>query len=371
MSRGLLICYYWRMKILYVITELHRGGAEKNLFYLACALKDKHDIRVACLYGDGVVADDLKAEGITVDCIDFDHILSLNRLKGLVKLMRQFQPDLVHTFLFHANIAGRYAARKADIPATVISSVRVAERGRRWHLLLDRLTSGMIDAEVCVSESVREFTEKKAGIDPAKLHTITNAIDAAAYTASPLPEGKRIITYIGRLHKQKGVDVLLHAATGILAEIPNVFIRIVGDGPEKSHLEHLSRYQRIVENKTEFIDFSDDVPGILAESTLLVLPSRWEGMPNIIMEAMACARPVVATNVDGNAELVRDGKTGLLVPPEEPRALCDAIVRLLRNRDLAEEMGRAGRARIEEHFSIEKMVTAYGELYGKCAESTQ
>lgn len=357
------------LSILYVITELFRGGAEKNLCYLARALREKYRVGVVCLYGEGRIAEELREAGVDVRCIEFRRPWQLYRIRRLIKHIREFQPDILHTFLFHANIVGRYAGWRSGVPV-VISSVRVAERERRYHLTVDRWTNGLVDMEVCVSKAVERFTTEEAGIPESKLAVIPNGIDVSAYEIEPFPGGQPVVTFVGRLHAQKGVDILIRAAGKILRNIPGTTFSIVGEGPEKKALRNLAAREGVSEH-IRFTGFVGNVGRVLAASHLLVLPSRWEGMPNVALEAMACARPVVASNVDGCSELVADGKTGLLISPEDPDALADAVLEILQSPERAKAMGQAGRSRVEKEFGVSKMANAYEELYEKCAGYTR
>jgi len=355
--------------IFYVITELYRGGAEKNLSYLVRSVRERHRVKLVCLYGDGEVAGELRDAGIEVECLGFRRAWQFYKVRSLARMMRGFAPDIVHTFLIHANIAGRIAARLARVPVT-LSSVRVAERERRRHLLMDRWTNGLVTLEVCNSEAVKRFMADEAGIPSDRMRVIPNGIEVSGCGAGPLPEWPPVVTFVGRLHEQKGVDVLIRAAARVLKEVPEAVFRIVGDGPKRAELEALTG-QEDVAGSVRFEGYVGDVPGVLAASSLLVLPSRWEGMPNAVLEAMACGRPVVCSGVDGCGEVVADGETGLLVPPGDDAALAEAIVTVVKDRERASQMGRAGRERVEKHFTVPAMVDAYEELYRECAESTR
>jgi glycosyltransferase involved in cell wall biosynthesis len=357
-----------KLGVLYVITELYRGGAEKNLSYLVRSVQENHRVTVVCLYGDGEVAGELRDAGVDVRCLGFRKAWQFYRIRRLARMMREFEPDIVHTFLIHANIAGRIAARLAGVPAT-ISSVRVAERQRRRHLVMDRWTNNLVAVEVCNSEAVKRFMVEEARVPEEKLVVIPNGIEASDYEVTSLPEGAPVVAFVGRLHVQKGVDVLIRAAGRVVERVPGATFRIAGDGPERKGLEDMAGREGVGE-RMEFLGAVDDVREVLAGSRVLVLPSRWEGMPNAALEAMACGRPVVASDVDGCAEVVVDGESGRLVPPEDEEALADAIVEVIGDRQAAERMGRAGRERVERDFTVARMVSAYKELYERCAGST-
>ena len=174
-----------------------------------------------------------------------------------------------------------------------------------------------------------------------------------------------MIGAVGRLHRLKGLDLLIRAAPGIRAEIPSLQIVLIGRGMEEHELRRLAAEQG-VGDAVRFAGFHAEARRLMPAMDVLAVPSRYEGQSISILEAMACARPVVAADVGGIPEVVVDGVTGLLVPAENPEALARALVRLLKDSALAERMGRAGRERVATHFSqaatIDRTFALYEEL---------
>jgi len=362
-------------KIIYLITDLDVGGAEKGLFQLATRLpRDEFSIEVITLTGGGRIAKWLEEKDIPVTSLDIKRFWDLAGVFRLRRLLKNLRPDILHTFLFHANIVGRVAAVEVGVRA-VICSVRVAERRFKWHLALDWLSSPLMDLEVCVSEGVRRFTETRAKIPKNKLTVIPNGLDPAEFEKKDLgprasgfrnslhlsPDASVILT-IGRLERQKGISFFLQAAREVLREFPQACFLIVGEGPDKAKLISLVRNLGI-EKAVRFLGFRDDVPEIMAAADIFVLASLWEGMPNVVLEAMASGKPVVGTRVEGTDELVISGETGLLVPPADAKALARDIRRLLQEPVLARRMGQAARKRVKEHYTVQKMVERYAKLY--------
>ena len=352
-------------RILYVITELDPGGAEKALHSLVARLdRERFAPEVACLSGDGEVGRWIEAEGVAVHRL---HLRAWNAPLAAVRLwrlMRRGQFDLVHTFLFHANVLGRLATRLAAIPA-VVSSVRV-EEPRRWHQLLNRLTWRLADRIVCVSKSTAEFFCRACGAASGRVIAIPNGVDTERYRPTdrppaPIQDPVRIVS-VGRLDPQKGYDVLIEAAR-ICTERDMVFeTTIAGDGPERAALQQQIDAAGLADT-VRLVGRSDDVPVLLASSDLFVSSSRWEGMPNAVLEAMATGLPVVATSVGGTPEVVAHGRTGLLVPPEDPAALAAAMADLVLDATRRRELGCAGRARVEAEFTWETNADAHMALY--------
>jgi glycosyltransferase involved in cell wall biosynthesis len=378
-----------KLQIALCITDLEVGGAERCLAHLATRMDPgRFEPTVYCL-GPRPEAKEasclpaLEAAGIEVHCLGARagkggsfanpaHGWEIVRvLRRLTRLLRQKPPDLVQTFLFHANIVGRVAARRAGV-RRVVSGIRVAERGSRWHLWVERWTDGLVDCHVCVSQAVARFSATETGLPPEKLKVIPNGIDVAAYPAQKaanldgfgVPPGHDVVVYVGRLQRQKGVRWLVRSAPGWLARLPECDLLLVGDGPQREQLERLCEEMGIA-GRVHFAGWRPDVPEILAASRLLVLPSRWEGMPNVVLEAMASRLPVVATQVEGTDELLGPGAR--TVPFGDSEALAEKIVALVRDPPAAAQLGVVNRARAEKGFSLPAMVSAYEKLWESLA----
>lgn len=346
--------------IAYLITDLDRGGgAEKCLFELATRLpRERFAPRVLCLKGEGPVAARLRAAGIEATCLGLTPSSFLAAPLVLARRVGETGAPILHTFLFHANLLGRVAGHLAGMPA-VICSVRVAERDRRWHRTLDRATHAWVSRIVCVSEAVRLFAVE-GGIPAWKTRTIPNGIEAPE-EPPPLPGGPVPgVASVGRLHPQKGMDVFVEAALAFLRSRREARFRIAGEGPMAEGLKNLARVR---EASFEFLGHVDGVDAVLDAADLFVLASRWEGMPNAVLEAMARGRPVLATAVDGTTELVEEGVTGRLVPPDDPDALAQAMIEMLSDPARLAAMGRAGHARVRAQFGLQAMVDRHVELY--------
>jgi len=357
------------------ITELEVGGAERCLVQLATRLDRDRFAPVVYVLAPRPTADlwclsALEAAGVEV------HFLGVNRkwqcpiaVGRLARLFKRQQPEVVQSFLFHANIVARLAARRAGVPV-VVSGIRVAERRSRWPLWVDRISGRLVDRYVCVSRSVARFAELEAGLPESKLVVIPNGIDLERFPA-PVPADlrpdavapqHRLITYVGRLDRQKRVAWLLEGAASWLGRLPDCDLLVVGRGPYRAGLERLVALAGIAD-RVHFLGFRDDVPQILARSRLLVLPSQWEGMPNVVLEAMASGLPVVATDVEGVAELLGPGAGAQTASYGDRETFAEKVIRLLTDGELADRLGQQNRRRAEAHFAIEQMVEAYETLW--------
>ena len=361
--------------VLHLITELSTGGAQTALLRLLTGLnRDRFFPTIACFYnGDKIVAQQIRALGIPVTDLGMTTKWRLDALWRLYRLLRRERPTILHTWMFHANIPGRVLGRLASVPI-IITSRRNENIGGVLRERLNRWTARLDDRVIAVCELARQAEIERATVSPEHVVTIYNGIDAQQFSATNpqvvaqvrqafgIPVDALLVGTVGRLHRQKGFTDLLTAIAQVQEHILTVRLLLVGDGELRDDLEIQAQSSGLSDVVT-FTGARSDVPEILAGLDVFVLPSLWEGMPNVVLEAMAASLPVVATAVGGTPEVVVDGVTGLLVPPRDPDALAQAITRLLRDPDLRRKMGRAGRERVERHFGVERMVQATEALY--------
>jgi glycosyltransferase involved in cell wall biosynthesis len=356
------------ISILYLITELSPGGAQSALLRLLKGLsRERFSPTVACLYnGDGAVAHEIRRLGIEVFDVRMHRRADLAALLRLYHHIRQSRPTILHTHLFHANLPGRVLGRLAGVPIIVCTEHSMATESE-WRYRLDRWTIGLIDRVTTVSVNVRDFYISHVGLPADKLVVIYNGVELPqaplasrqeARAALGLPLDEPVIGAVSRLDPLKGIDVLLRAMP-LLGDCDAI---VVGDGPEQARLEALAASLNVT-SRVHWAGYRPDVPGVLPALDIFVQPSRYEGLPTTILEAMAAGLSVVATAVGGTPEVVVDGVTGLLVPPRDPTALAHAIAVLLRDPNLRRTMGRAGRERVAQHFSVECMVEQTERLY--------
>ncbi len=365
--------------VIYLITELNIGGAEKVLVHFLRALdRTRYRPLVVCLYGgDGAIADELRAIGVPVVDLGMSAQWRLDAFGRLLWLLRRQRPTILHSALFHANVFGRLAGRLAGVPV-IISCRQNISIGAQWREWVNRWTVGLDDRVIAVCELARQMELHQTGLAPEKVVTIYNAVDpamleAAGSAAAPVLAAHRtpdtlLVGAVCRFHPQKGLAHLITAFASLVDRMPHVHLVLVGDGELRGALEAQVQTLGLCE-KVTFTGFRTDVPTILAQLDLFVLPSLWEGLPLVLLEAMAAQLPVVATAVGGTPEVVIDGVTGLLVPPADPAALTAAMARLLAEEELRRTMGHCGRQRVAEEFSAAKAVrettALYEQLYGR------
>jgi glycosyltransferase involved in cell wall biosynthesis len=358
-----------------MITDLSTGGAQITLLRLLSAIdRNRYNPSVICFNnGNGIIAKEIKNLKIPVINLGMTHKGRIDAFLRLSRLIHDAQPVILHTWLFHANITGRLLGRLNKVPI-IITSRRNINIGGKWRELLKRLTSGLDDKVIAVCEAVRQAEIVSSKIPAEKVVTIYNGINPLYFApvsidasrkirnSFEIPDDAFLLGAIGRLHPSKGFNDLISALAYIKATTNSVRLIIVGEGELRDSLE-LQIINHNLSGTIKFAGLRNDIPEILSSLDVLVSPSLWEGMPNVVLEAMAAGKPVVATSVGGTPETVVDGETGLLVPPRNHEALATAILRLLGNSELRTRMGHAGRERVLNHFSIQRMVTKTQHLY--------
>jgi len=362
-----------RLSVLYVIWSLQMGGAERVVADLARSL-DRRLFRplVCCLNFKGRLAEVLEADGVPVFALDKRPKLDLRVLLRLVRLMRRERVDVVHTHLWTSSFWGRMAGALARVPVVVITEHNLDTWRRAPHLLADRLLGRVTDDWVFVSREVEAFYRARLALPPGRGHVVHNGVDLAPFRCRPeaaevrarmgLPGAARVAGVVGRLEARKGHRFFLDAMRRVVDRMPGAVGLIVGEGKEKEAL--LAQRDALgLGDAVRIVGYWPELAEALAALDVFVLPSLMEGHPLAILEAMAAGKPVVATDVGGNAEAVQPGVTGLLVPPADPTVLADAILSLLAEPGRSRALGEAGRRSLDRRFSLQAAVKANEELY--------
>ena len=368
-----------RTRVALIITELSAGGAEKALVELALRLDPtRFEPVVFTLSGlprdqENTLAPILARRGIEVVPLDVRGVASaISAIWRLSRLLKRGGFQVAQGFMFHANILGRLAARLARTPV-FCAGVRVAERDAPRRLKIDRLFARLCDRWVCVSESVARFTVDVGGIEASRVVTIPNgasttAGDLADSAAPPLPDGweasERKAVAVGRLARQKGFDELLSDADSwLLAPRQEKWtLWIFGEGEERESLERIVSEKGLGE--VAFLPgWRSDVRRLLEDADLFLLPSRWEGMPNALLEAASLGKACLCRNAEGVAEILGAGAQEQVVESASGPEWRAAAVRLMSDADLRARLGASNRSRAESEFSSSKTARRYEELW--------
>jgi glycosyltransferase involved in cell wall biosynthesis len=359
------------MRILHVIESLEFGGAEKIVISLANSMADMHEIAICCLKGVGALGPEVDRR-INVFCLDKgegnDYFLPLR----LARLIRKNAYDVVHTHNWGVFLEGGLAGVLARTPVLIHSvhgpytaypdtfSSRIKISLRHF---LERLLSRRFHRITAVSEAIREYIVQEIGIGPGTVDTVHNGIPVD----DKLPVGKTktndvAFIAVGRLADIKNHQLMLRAFHEALKTGAPARLTVVGDGPERANIENFLRTNRL-EGKVTLLGFRSDVRELLCDADVFILTSRYEGISVALLEAMRAGLPVIATRVGGVPETVHDGKTGLLVGPDDLAGLVQAMQRLVQSEELRREMGRRGRDLLLEEFSLAVMNARYGRIY--------
>lgn len=357
-------------KVAQCLLSLECGGMEKLVIQLASRLQAQGiDSPIITLMSDGILIPEARQRGIRVSSLNKGEGFNPLLVFQLKRWLRKEGVELLHTHNFAPLIYGGLAARLAGIPVVNTRHGRAPLKAPRW---VWRCQSQVVS----VSQDALQELQKHNALNGTPVDVIYNGIDVSAFRT--LSKGKKRVEnrfvkrmgMIARLSPEKDHRILLRAFQLILLKHPHMELWILGDGPLREALESEVWNQGLRE-QVRFLGFRQDIPDILEKLDIFVLATKMEGLSMTLLEAMAAGLPVVASSVGGNPEVVVDGETGFLVPAGDAAALADAVVRLLEDLSLSQRMGSAGRRRVEEHFSIEKMVKRYVQLYGRVVNSSK
>jgi len=362
-----------RLRIAHLITELGPGGAERCVYELSRRMDPaRFDVQVVALRG-GAVADWLAEAGIRTTVLGLRGRWDLMKLRPLVELLGRERVDLLHTHLFHADLAGRVAARLAGV-RHLVHTVHTAEgRFRPWQFAHARFWAGGCDRIVCVSQSAATYHARRSGLPAWRYTVIPNGVDAEQLRPDPAARARvrtqlgigneePLAAFVGRLDYEKGLDTLVSAMSHLAARGHPAHLVIAGDGPRRHIVENFISHGE-GGAFCRWLGFVRDVRSVLSAADFFVMPSRWEGFGLAAAEAMAASLPVVATRVPGLSDLVTDGETGVLVGPEDNVALAEAIELLVGSAELRRRMGRRGREVVAQRFPIRATIEAHERLY--------
>jgi L-malate glycosyltransferase len=353
------------------------GGGERIVLRLA-ALLPQYGYRVSILtFSADPASAGLQSPPCSVYLLPLQRTYDLTAMRGsleLRKFLKEQRVRIVQTFFESSDIWAGFVT-KAMSSAKLIWSRRdmgILRTGK--HHVAYRLMAGAPDKVFAVSEQVRRHCIEVDGIKPSRVQTVYNGLDLADWnmdSRSVERAGECIVATVGNIRRVKGHDIFIRAAASVIEKFPHASFRIAGDVLEPEYFVELQALVSELKLSAHFhfVGGVTDLRDYLSAAEVFVLPSRSEGFSNAIVEAMAAALPVVATNVGGNAEAVQDGVSGIIVPPEDPAALASAIISLLSDTVKAKQMGAEGKRLAAEKFTTEAMMgqitSAYATLLRK------
>lgn len=370
------------MKIAQIIPTLDRSGAEKQLLLLCRELKSRgHDVQVAVLTRSGPLEPEFHASGIPVTTIGKPLKVDPFALMRLKRWLKTNRFEVVQSWLFAGNAYARAAARlafgnrKLGRPVVLASEMAVDLWKSSWHFRIDRGLQTWCDTVVGNSQAVVDFYRDTVGITPDLLSMIHSGIDPdearpvddaarseARRSLGILAEEGPVLVFAGRLAEQKRVIDLLKAADILQHLYPKIRVLIAGDGPLRRELEAFARDVDLGD-KAKFLGLREDMPTLYEAADAVVLPSSYEGLPNLLLEAQLRAIPVVASAAPGTVELVEHEVTGLRFPVGDSTEFARQLERLISDPELGRKLGAAGRTMILEKFTVRHMADRFEALY--------
>ena len=378
-----------RIRILQLVDSLQMGGAERLILTLATGTNSERFEVIPCaVHCGGPLEQELRASGVTYKVIGLPRrtVLSgplfiddMRRIvTAVVDIIRELSIDIVHTHLTRSTLLGVLAARRSNarICATVHNIIFDNKRGnlspRRWLMTAGiRMIFPRADRLIAVSEEVSHAMQSYVGIGSDRITTIVNGINPDRFNFAEgkeelrrrlrLPIDKPIVVSVGRLTRQKGYPHLL-AALALIPPAERPLTLLVGDGSDRGDLEAKSAALKL-DRDLRFLGTRHDVPELLGASDIFVLASLWEGLPLVLLEAMAAGLAPVATAVGGNTKVIENNVSGVLVPPADERGLAETICSLLRDPLRRQQIGQAARDRFHRDYSLRRFIEAHESLY--------
>ncbi|MDP9053816.1 MAG: glycosyltransferase [Acidobacteriota bacterium] len=364
-----------RIRVLNILTNFHIGGTERQVTNLALKLNSaRFELHLACLRNSGELLEELKTLDIPRPEFRIGSLYSFRTFLQAVKLIRYLRRNriqMVHSYGTYPNIFTVPAAWLAGVPV-IIASIR--DRGdilSPWQRRLQKAVCRLADCVLVNASTIRD-TLIDQGYRGENIRVIPNGVMPSNRVSCRergelraelgLPPGAPVVLVFSRLNRMKGVEYFLEAAVSVLKTFPEVKLVIAGDGANRVELEQYAAQLGIAASVV-FTGFRTDLPDLLREADVSVLPSLSEGLSNSLLEAMSAGVPVIATNVGGNPEIVEDGTSGLLVPVRDANALAAAMIRMLADPELRRNLGTAGRRRIASEFSMERSLESVEHLY--------
>jgi glycosyltransferase involved in cell wall biosynthesis len=369
-----------RAKILHCIDGFRIGGAEVNLLEQIKQLAVKGYDQTVCSFDDvGALKESYQKLGIPVYIIQRKHRFDPIVLTKLYQLIQHGKFSIIQTVLFYPDVVGMLTGAAAGVKVRI--SVETASHynvffSPPYRRLMYRTAMKYVSRIIAVSGEVKNSIIQRERIHSSRIAVIPNAVDFRLY--DPVSNGSNrkkkelhlqnafpVLGTVARLTHVKGHGVLIRAAVDLVKKYPALHCLFIGDGELRSDLEKQINEMGLGDHFS-FLGFRKDIPELLYALDIFVLPSLTEGMPNVILEAMACSVPVVATEVGGIPEVIRDGWNGILIPPEDPKKLAGAILKLLEDRSFRSQIGENGRKHVQDQYSLDRQIQCFQKTYEEC-----
>jgi glycosyltransferase involved in cell wall biosynthesis len=328
-----------KKKILHLIQSLDNGGCENMLLRTLPLLTDEFEHHIITLRALGELAPRFAEKGIPVTTVHWHSFSDISGYRRLLSETRQFAPDTIITYLFHADMVGRLFLQR-NVSAIIIPFLRTTYNHPRYLIarILEWLTKPFVRHYLANSEAVKDFYVRYIGVAPAQITVIPNGIDTDFFDqlapdlklreSLSIASEDFIITCVANLHPNKGHRFLLEAFECLWPDFPHAKLLLIGNGEERQSIERMIQSFRS-RDAIRLLGRRDDVPALLKISDLFVLPTLFEGQSNAILEAMAAGVPVITTDIPENRVLIVPDEGGLLIAPENSILLAESIKKML------------------------------------------
>lgn len=363
-------------RVLHVIDSLHLGGAQEVLLNLATCGSSRFLHEVATMHGNGIYWDRLREAGIKVHSLSPHKYLPLY-LATLPALLLAKRPDILHCHLIPSNIIAKPFGALLGVPL-ILNHDHTNDPHRIDNKLLlafDKTSNRFARHFIAVAAACRDFLIQHESIPPEKITLVPNAIDLRRFSPGTisrkesreslgLPPDAPVIAGVGRLNPQKNFALFLDIAAALAPRFPDLRFLLAGEGPEEVMLRQKAAALGLAD-RVVFSGYVADTRKVYVASDFLLMPSRFEGLPMTLLEAMAMGLPVVASRLDGIAEVVEDGREGFLVKCSDTAGFVERCAGLLENPAKSSEFAAHARAKIEACFSVERMTSAVEAIYDR------
>lgn len=361
-------------RILYGVDSLKVGGAEMLLLDHLDRAAERGLAAHVAYFTPGPLERELAARGVGSTRLSSAGLRDPRALARATALMRRWRPSVFHSHLTKSDLVGQLAAAITAVPRRIVT-LHNAEPWRRSRALssLYRTATSRAHGFIAVSQEVADYVAGTGGVTARRVRVIPNGVDLQRFNPNAIapmdlssfgvPSGAVTASIIGRLTAQKDHETFLCAAARLAAREPRVHFLVTGDGPLRAALKARAAELGLSDRLT-FTGIVHDVPGLLAAVDIVVLSSRWEGLPMTMLEAMAMQRPVVATRVGGIPSVIEHERSGILVDAENPAALADGIGRLVANEKERRSFGRAAAAVVAQRHDGRSMMDQVFRVYG-------
>ena len=345
-----------KTKIFHLITSLNIGGTEKYLLKIIKNLNDRYNFSVGYLKELGPIAGEIEKLGVPVTKFGFFQ---------LIKHLKKNKIQIIHTHLYRANLIGRLAAKIAGVPAIISTQQSIDDWKKIYHVWADRLTAVFCDLIIANSNTAKKLLVTREKIPENKIIVSYNGVEYKPEACSKKNNNSITVGYIGRLHREKGAYLIPEIIKKVTDRNKSINFIVAGDGPEKNNIETgISNLK--IDPFVKLLGWKNDLQEIYSSIDILLMPSEEESFPQVALDAMAFGIPIVASDVGGVSELVKNNETGLLIKERRPELYAEAILYLVDNPYYYKHFSENSKTKASE-FTFKKLISRLDETYKEYA----